>query len=72
MEDENNSLDCSRDIENCWRVKTYLNDYPNITLFYGPVQPAYNPYFLAYFFSWNSVFLSSEISWNNVSTCFSA
>jgi hypothetical protein len=28
----------------------------------SPVHPAYNPYFLAYFFSQNSVFLSQQIS----------
>jgi hypothetical protein len=35
---------------------------------YGPVHPAYNPSFLAYFFSRNSIFLSQEIS----QQCFSA
>jgi hypothetical protein len=29
------------------------------------VQPAYNPYFLAYFFSQNNIFLSQKISRNN-------
>jgi hypothetical protein len=34
----------------------------------GPVHPAYNPYFSACFFSWNSVFLSQQIN----QQCFSA
>jgi hypothetical protein len=38
----------------------------------GPVQPAYNPCFLTYFFSQNSIFLSQKISRNNVLVCFSA
>jgi hypothetical protein len=28
----------------------------------GPVHPAYNPYFSAYFFSQNNIFLSQQIS----------
>jgi hypothetical protein len=39
---------------------------------YGPVQPAYNPYFSACFFNRNSIFLSQKISRNSVSVCFSA
>jgi hypothetical protein len=34
----------------------------------GLVHPAYNPSFLACFFSWNSIFLSQQIS----QQCFSA
>jgi hypothetical protein len=34
----------------------------------SPIHLAYNPYFSAYFFSWNSVFLSQQIS----QQCFSA
>jgi hypothetical protein len=34
----------------------------------GPVHPAYNLYFSACFFSWNSIFLSQQIS----QQCFSA
>jgi hypothetical protein len=34
----------------------------------GPVHPAYNMFFSACFFSWNSIFLSQQIS----QQCFSA
>jgi hypothetical protein len=38
----------------------------------GPVHPAYNPYFLACFFSRNSVFLSQQISQQYFSAGLSA
>jgi hypothetical protein len=37
----------------------------------GPVQPAYNLYFSACFFSRNSIFLSQKISQNSISAYFS-
>jgi hypothetical protein len=39
---------------------------------FGPVHPAYNPSFLAYFFSQNSIFLSQKISRNSISAGLSA
>ena len=41
-----------------------------ILYIFGTVRFSSNPYFLACFFSPNSVFLSQQISRNSVSTCF--
>jgi hypothetical protein len=38
----------------------------------GPIHPAYNPYFSACFFSWNSNFLSQQISQQRFSAGLSA
>jgi hypothetical protein len=51
-------------------VTTLGQESPSQTVVHniGLVHPAYNPYFSACFFNWNSVFLSQQIS----QQCFSA
>jgi hypothetical protein len=38
------------------------NKKQNIVGSAWPVRLSYNPYFLAYFFSWNNIFLSQQIN----------
>jgi hypothetical protein len=53
---------CKKELNSCVIKSTYHIRASSTTSDHGPVRLSYNPYFLACFFSCNSVFLSQQIN----------